>query len=136
MEERLTEVIDYYTEAIAHVERQQMPAVGPSVDRRTFNLLTSACNDRTVCSRMCIVCRQVKTDTAADVVHEKIPQFYRGTAITRVKGSWIVNLFHHNNASFNLNLDYATFMQRYAESYGDDAGPLAGCTELRSDDWV
>ena len=52
LQRNLTEVMDYYTEAIAHVERQSMPSVGPSVDRRGFNLLTAACNDRTLCSRL------------------------------------------------------------------------------------
>ena len=79
----------------------------------------------------------MKTDIAADRIHEtRGPIQYRnGSAITRVRGKWIGHLFSDNQESFRLNLDYATFMQRYAEGYENDVGPLAGCTALRRDDW-
>ena len=109
------------------------------MDRRVFNLLTNACNDHSVCSRICLVCAQMKTDIAGEHIHEKGAkiQYKKGSAITRVRGKWIADLYAHHDTtkSFNLNLDYAFFMRRYAEGYGDDLGPLAGCTALRADDW-
>ena len=46
----------YCEEAIAIIEREQIPLVGPSVDRRTFGLLIQQYNDQSVRSLVCFVC--------------------------------------------------------------------------------
>ena len=51
----------YYTEAIQQKERQGMPSVGVSSDRRAFKHLDDVCNDNTVYSIVCFVCAQIHT---------------------------------------------------------------------------
>ena len=48
--------MDLYEEAIAIKERSQFPLVGPSVDRRTIELLLQSYNDDSVRSLVCFVC--------------------------------------------------------------------------------
>ena len=60
---RRYEDVDLYEEAIAIKEREQFPLVGPSVDRRTIELLLTSYNDHSVRSLVCFVCGQTKTQT-------------------------------------------------------------------------
>ena len=55
--------IDYYQEAIAVIERSQMPRVGYSNDRRVFDHLTTVFNDDKIKALVCFMCAQIKTDT-------------------------------------------------------------------------
>jgi len=59
---RLTDA-DLYEEGIAMREREQIPAVGPSVDRRTIELVLQNYNDDAVRSLVCFACGQIKTQT-------------------------------------------------------------------------
>ena len=54
----------FYCAAVRHhQEEKAMPAVGLSIDRRTFKLLAEVYNDSEVYSLVCFVCAQVKTHT-------------------------------------------------------------------------
>jgi len=55
--------MDLYEEAIAIRERDQIPLVGPSVDRRSIGLLTKDYNNKSVRSLICFVCGQIKPQT-------------------------------------------------------------------------
>ena len=55
------DMLAYYTAAVAERERERMPVIGPSVDRRTLRLLNAVCNSSTVCSLACFCCCQVRT---------------------------------------------------------------------------
>lgn len=52
-----------YSEAIAGMEREKVPAVGYSIDRRAFGGIAERLADEKLVSRICLVCAQVKTDT-------------------------------------------------------------------------
>ena len=49
----------YYTAAVQERERDAMPIIGPSVDRRTLTLLCRLANSDTVCSLVCFACAQI-----------------------------------------------------------------------------
>ena len=55
--------IDFYQEAIASLEREQVPKVGPSVDRRSLGLLVQDYNSRNIRSLVCFVCAQTHSAT-------------------------------------------------------------------------
>ena len=52
----------YYCAAVAAREREHMPSVGPSIDRRTFKALSEVYNSKKIRSLVCFVCAQVRTD--------------------------------------------------------------------------
>ena len=54
---------DLYKEAVAVVERNGIPVVGPSVDRRANEHLVQVYNNKTIRSLICFCCAQVKPDT-------------------------------------------------------------------------
>ena len=56
--------IDRYSEALASLEREDVPVVGYSIDRRVFSGIAERFTDEKLVSRICFVCAQVKTDTA------------------------------------------------------------------------
>ena len=49
---------DYYEEAIKVQERKQVPLLGPSVDRRTFQHLRDLYNDEKLLCLICVACAQ------------------------------------------------------------------------------
>ena len=54
---------DLYKEALSVQERQQIPSVGYSVERRTFKYATHVYNDNRIRSLICFACAQIKVDT-------------------------------------------------------------------------
>jgi hypothetical protein len=50
--------MDHYQQAISTLEREGIPLIGPSVDRRALNLLTQTYNDENVRALACFVCGQ------------------------------------------------------------------------------
>ena len=55
------DMMAYYTAAVSEREREHMPVIGPSVDRRALRLVNAVCNSTTVCSLGCFCCSQVRT---------------------------------------------------------------------------
>ena len=55
------DMLAYYTAAVCEREREHMPIIGPSVDRRSLRMLHAVCNSKTVCSLSCFCCAQVRT---------------------------------------------------------------------------
>ena len=112
---------DFYTEAIEHQERQAMPAIGPSIDRRTFKLLDEVYNDKDVYSLVCFVCGQVHTHTGLkayradsnEAVHlSNIRLWDRG-------GSILLKWLENDRERFDNTLGLNTFRRKYAESWKD-----------------
>ena len=54
------DLMAYYNAAIAEKERENMPVIGPSIDRRVFKWLHRKCNSETVQSLTCFICAQVR----------------------------------------------------------------------------
>ena len=51
----------YYVAAVSEQERQHMPIIGPSVDRRTLTLVCRLAQSSTLASLICFLCGQVHT---------------------------------------------------------------------------
>ena len=51
----------YYVAAVSEKEREGMPLVGPSVDRRALTLACRLANSDTVCALSCFACAQLHT---------------------------------------------------------------------------
>ena len=54
-------LLAYYMAAVRQKEREHLPLIGPSVDRRSLALVHKLCNSSTVESMMCTVCAQIHT---------------------------------------------------------------------------
>ena len=54
---------DLYKQGIAILQRQIVPIVGPSVDRRTIDQLAQVYNNKRIRSLICFCCAQIKVDT-------------------------------------------------------------------------
>ena len=54
---------DFYEAAIQVQAQKIMPAVGVSIDRRSFRYVTDTFNDENVYNLVCMVCAQSKTHT-------------------------------------------------------------------------
>jgi hypothetical protein len=94
----------YYVAALQQKEREGMPTVGPSIDRRAFGHLGEQYNDREVQSLVCLVCAQIHTQT-----------HHRNTAISRVSGEWLACIPFEAKRD---NLSYQTFRRRYVAAEG------------------
>jgi len=52
-------IVDVYNEAIAQIECEKVPSVGPSIDRRCYGEYTRRVAGDRVCAMMCITCARV-----------------------------------------------------------------------------
>ena len=57
-------LLAYYMAAVRAREREHMPLIGPSVDRRTLAMVHKLCCDSTVQGMVCCVCASVHTHVA------------------------------------------------------------------------
>ena len=90
----------YYCQAIAEIEREQMPLIGPSVDRRTFQHVTELYNDAKVKCLVCLVCACKKTMMCET-----------NREIEYVAGKWLEEVSEEAMLS---NLHFSQFRSRYA----------------------
>ena len=58
-------LLSYYMAAVREKEREHMPLIGPTVDRRTLSMVNNMCCDDTVKGMVCFVCAQVHTHVAS-----------------------------------------------------------------------
>jgi hypothetical protein len=114
----------YYVAAIAERERENMPLIGPSIDRRVFKLVQRACNSDAVQSLMCFVCAQVKTHVASHRANWDI-KYHDGSVFDRA----------HSKGNLTLNCSLAYFKDRYARDDGPDGNPFQHAPELAADCW-
>ena len=65
----------YYTEAVCQREREHVPLIGPSTDRRTLALVCRLANSQTVRALVCFTCGQVHTNVACweQMYHQPTP---------------------------------------------------------------
>ena len=59
--------MDYYVAAIEEKERQKMPDVGTSIDRRSFVFLQHYTGSHAIHSLICFICAQIKTEESGSV---------------------------------------------------------------------
>ena len=100
--------MDFYSEAIACIEREHVPVVGFSVDRRTFSHVAECFSDEHIVARICLVCAEVKTDTG-----------HHNSAIEMRAGAWLKSV---PIATLRESMDYG----RYQARFGKGVAPLRG----------
>ncbi len=118
------DLMAYYNAAIAERERENMPLIGPSIDRRVFKWLQRACNSETVRSLICFVCAQVKTYVARLKANWDI-KYHDGSIFNRA----------HAKGNLSLNCSLTYFKDRYARHDGPDGNPFQHVPELAEDCW-
>ena len=57
-------LLAYYMAAVREKEREHMPLIGPSVDRRSLAYVHQVCRSETVEALMCFTCGQIHTHVA------------------------------------------------------------------------
>ena len=105
--------MDYYTAAIAMREREHIPRVGPSVDRRTIEHVRETYNSVSIHSRVCLICAQVRTDTHgpnSDIEMRRI-ECITGAFRERLDGEIHGGI---SPDSFRLNLCRESFIERFS----------------------
>ena len=120
----------YYMAAVREREREHMPLIGPSVDRRTLALVNRAANSDTVCSLMCFVCAQLHTWVASwetlQPPHRRNP-LLKGQrsqiAYHNVKDT-LLRLEAEDVDSFLLSCSLEHFRRRFASERGSRSNPL------------
>ena len=95
---------DFDLGAIASIERNQIPTVGLSKDRRVLSLLTQHYNDTNICYSICTVCGQSKTKTPSDNSH-----------IDWVGPGWFVSL-----PKASVTLDSNCGWDEWCKQYGNE----------------
>ena len=107
-----------YKAALSIKERQQIPIVGPSVDRRAFEHTSHVYNDDRIRSLICFACAQVKLDTGRI-----------RSAIEFRSGTWFFSL---PKGSLTKNFSMDEFRRLYCQSgspfafRGSDAAAIHG----------
>ena len=126
--------MDYVEEAIMEKERQGMPALGYSRDRRALQHLDDVYNSDLVKQLVCLVCAQSKTDMGlidrdGPIINEKKVDEPLSDIAFRT-GDDLVSCYMRNKAKFEVNLRFQEFIKRYADGHAEGAGAFANATEL------
>ena len=118
------DLMAYYCAAVAERERENMPLIGPSIDRRVFKWLQRACSSETVQSLICFVCAQVKTHVASHTSNWVI-KYHPGSIFDEA----------HSRQNLTLNCSLSNFKERYARGDGPDGNPFKHAPDLAADCW-
>jgi len=113
--------MDLYEEAIGIAERDQIPTVGPSIDRRSIALATQRYNDDAVCSLVCFVCGQIKAQT-----------FGANSSMTRQSGGWFANL---GEEALQANLGWGRWEKHYGSRMPLSQYGPGRCRATPQGDW-
>jgi len=139
---------------VSERERENVPLIGPSVDRRTLSLVTRLANSETISSLACFACSQV---------HTHVKMWNSMYEDQRVPGAWgedddedvrswqrnvsqgdiryipaLMKYLANNRTAFIDNFYLRTFKARYASEKTTGGNSLENATELRAGnyEWV
>ena len=127
--------MDYVEEAIMEKERQGMPALGYSRDRRALQHLDDVYNSDSVKQLVCLVCAQSKTDMGLinkdgyykynpnDKNLQKMEEPLSDIAFRT--GDDLITCYMRHKWKFEVNLGFQEFIKRYAEGHAEGAGAFA-----------
>jgi len=120
----------YYCCAIRIREREGVPTIGVSVDRRTFGHLVEAYNSNKVRSLICVCCAQIHTDTGAGEQSDIMMTQGPSQIFTRLapKEDDSAEVKAEKMRRLELEFGLAKFKQRYGH------GPLANVRDLEEKD--
>ena len=126
LEEHRDDVMAYYCAAVAERERERMPLIGPSVDRRTLALLQRVYNSDAVKSLVCFVCGQIHTF----LKHE--PHFWQ---IRYDTGALFDEMQGKDLKVLELNCGLREFQKRYARGGKDEGNVFFDAGEFQETSW-
>ena len=108
---------DFYEAAIQWKAQQTMPAVGVSIDRRSFRHVNDTFNDDNVYNLMCMVCAQSKTHTGLMSVRRLDGSYIPLSETSYRKGEELIGLWKKNADHFDHNFGFRRFMERYGQDW-------------------
>ena len=84
---------DYYLEAIACREREQMPVVGPSIDRRVFRHIRISQSEGEVRALICFCCARVFTSTSgtSEIAYANMEEYFNRITARSFEMNWDFN---------------------------------------------
>ena len=140
-------LLAYYMAAVREREREHLPLIGPSVDRRALSMLHKLCCSKNIHGMICFVCAQVHTHVACWERMWKAPDrtldarnYYANDSraeiqMWKVRDSLFVALAPDNESGsahdiYNLNLLRAKFVERFASPEHKTDGPWRNASEL------
>ena len=129
-----SEYMAYYIAAIAEKERDGLPIIGSSLDRRTFEHLREVYRSERIRSLVCFICAQIRTDTChvnSDIRMRPVRCITGKLICTRpmrIEGGI-------SEKSFRLNFCRRTFIQRFAPHDGPLYSKLFRESGHRSWEW-
>ena len=107
---------DFYEAAIQVQAQSIMPAVGVSIDRRSFRYVNDTFNDDNVYNLVCMVCAQSKTHTGLLSMRVNGKRLNLSETSYR-KGEELIGLWKKNVDHFDHNFGFRRFMQNYGQNW-------------------
>jgi len=121
----------YYTAAVCEKEREHMPIIGPSIDRRTLTLVCRVAGSDNIQSLMCFCCNQIHTRVSSwERMCSKNPDRRSEIQMYDVKDS-LLRLAENDWEAFCLNFSCDLFRDRYATDDAAEGNPFKDAEELR-----
>ena len=131
----------YYQWAVCEREREHIPLIGPSVDRRTLAWIVRIMKSENIESLICFACAQVRTHVAFwDKMHEKSSTDPDYGHLGHLSASEIklhtvqaslLQMEASDTEAFQLNFCRNYYKDRYAQSDGVRNNPLENAAELQ-----
>jgi hypothetical protein len=120
---KFLQVISYYTAAVCQREREHMPLIGPTNDRRMLALVTKLASSNTIQSLLCFCCDQIYTDVqcwrrhmTSEVRREGVgSRTAAGNEIQLYTVAKLIEYFQRDDKGFNASFGLRCFKQRYGE---------------------
>ena len=115
------DALEYYSAAVCEKERQHIPLIGPSRDRRMLSLLTHVCNSDTLKALVCVACAHVHTSIRSwhkPCVRHPEAWGRAGTVRSGIQ-NWAVEkticqMLRRNVSAFAGTFQLGKFKERYA----------------------
>ena len=94
-----------------------MPAVGVSIDRRSFRYVNDTFNDDNVYNLICMVCAQSKTHTGLLSMRGVDGKRQSLSEISYRKGEELIRLWRKDVVHFDNNFGFRSFMEHYGQNW-------------------
>ena len=138
----------FYMQAVCEREREHVPLIGPSVDRRTLALLTRVANSENICSLVCFACAQVFTHVRTwDRMFDDFRDRDNALAAEARQGLWqhhctqsdiryrtvassLLKHLERYEDGFRSNFDLRAFTANYGTEKQPGDNPFANASEL------
>ena len=122
--------MDWYVYAIRLIEQQTIPVHGASIDRRTMQIVSAACNDATIKALVCFCCGQINTSWFGSTIIASNP-LERKSPIVMLGGRWLIERCMGNEESRKYNWEETFFREQYVS----DSPSLQKDRYLQEDEW-